>query len=315
MSDTGIVQVACMRTKSEELFEKFVADNNLAFERIKEDTTPRPDYLVSLGDAKIIFELKELAEDENFDAVKDPDHPHVKSHSRTVGDHVSAQNRKLEETDSVRAKQGIPSVLLIYNNVDPVFQAFGTEDMDFVAAMYGEFTIMIEKNTRQSSEMFHGNNQLLQERKNTSFSSVGRLCDRDRRHHRDLVRKRVFKSRKLPYDRLPPCFEVRRVEVSHRSVIVCLVPSGDIFGCDGRFAARYSYSFRSVRYFRKPLTLDRRSDFVHFQFAPEVFTRFLYIATSTKHCAISQRVTGRSTLDVDVALRHPSFRAAIGHFV
>jgi len=77
-----------VRTKSEELFEKFLDDGNLAFEKIKEDTTPRPDYLVSVGNAKIIFELKELAEDENFGVVKDPAHPHIKSHSRTVGDHV-----------------------------------------------------------------------------------------------------------------------------------------------------------------------------------------------------------------------------------
>ena len=47
-----------MKTKSEELFEKFLADNRITFEKIKEDTTPRPDYLVSIGSAQIIFELK-----------------------------------------------------------------------------------------------------------------------------------------------------------------------------------------------------------------------------------------------------------------
>ena len=69
-------------------------------------------------------------------------------------------------------------ILLIYNNLDPVFQMFGTEEMDFTTAMYGELTILLDKNTRQSSEMFNGKNQSLQPRKNTSFSAVGRLCDR-----------------------------------------------------------------------------------------------------------------------------------------
>lgn len=74
-----------MKTKSEGTFESFLAANNLPFDKIKEDTTPRPDYFVSIGDLKLVFELKELAEDENFGVIADPTHPHIKSHSRTVG--------------------------------------------------------------------------------------------------------------------------------------------------------------------------------------------------------------------------------------
>ena len=77
-----------MKTKSEDLFEGFLATNDLPFEKIKEDTTPRPDYRVSVGGRVIIFEIKELAEDGNFGVVKDPAHPHIKSSSRTVGDHI-----------------------------------------------------------------------------------------------------------------------------------------------------------------------------------------------------------------------------------
>jgi hypothetical protein len=50
-----------MKTKSEGLFEGFLATNNLPFEKIKEDTTPRPDYCVFVGGSEIIFELKELS--------------------------------------------------------------------------------------------------------------------------------------------------------------------------------------------------------------------------------------------------------------
>jgi len=201
-----------MKTKSEELFEKFLADNNLAFERITEDSSPTPDYLVSVGTAKIIFELKELAEDNNFGVIKDPARPDIKSHSRTVGDHVRRRIEGARKQIQYGAKQGIPSLLLIYNNLDTVFQAFGTEDMDFVAAMYGEFTILLDKTTRQSSEMFNGKNQLLQEHKNTSFSAVGRLCDRGGKTTVTLF-ENVFSRLKVPFDQLPTCFEVRRAEV------------------------------------------------------------------------------------------------------
>jgi hypothetical protein len=46
-----------MKAKSETLFEDFLAANNLPFEKIKEEPTPRPDYRVSVGGVGIIFEL------------------------------------------------------------------------------------------------------------------------------------------------------------------------------------------------------------------------------------------------------------------
>ena len=110
------------------------------------------------------------------------------------------------------AKQGIPSVLLIYNKLDPVVQ-FGTDDINFTTAMYGELTILLDKHSKQTSEMFNGKKQLLQENKNTSFSAVGRLCDRGGKTTLTLF-ENVFSKVKAPFDQFPPCFEVRRVEVS-----------------------------------------------------------------------------------------------------
>jgi hypothetical protein len=208
-----------MKTKSEETFESFLAANNLPFEKIKEDTTPRPDYLVSIGDLKLVFELKELAEDENFGVIADPAHPHIKSHSRTVGNHVRRRIEGSRKQIHYGAKQGIPSVLLIYNNLDPVFQMFGTEDMDFTTAMYGELTVLLNKKTREASELFHGKNQLLQKNKNTSFSALGRLCDRGGEITVTLF-ENVFSAVKIPYDLLPPCFDVERINISDEPLIV-----------------------------------------------------------------------------------------------
>ena len=153
-----------LKTKSEELFEAFLTANNLPFEKIKEGTTPRPDYLVSVGDTKITFELKELTEDEHFGVVKDPAYPHMTSHSRTLGDHVRRRIEGSKKQIQYGAKQGIPSVLLIYNSVDPM-QMFGTELMDFSAAMYGAYTILLNRETSAASDWFNGKDQMLQRQK------------------------------------------------------------------------------------------------------------------------------------------------------
>ncbi len=102
----------------------------------------------------------------------------MRSYSCTLGDHVRSRIEGSKKQIQYGAKQGLPSVLLIYNNLDPVLQSFGTRDDDFITAMYGELTVFLNKKTRDASEMFNGRNQLLQKNKNTSFSAVGRLCDR-----------------------------------------------------------------------------------------------------------------------------------------
>ena len=145
--------------------------------------------------------------------VKDPKYPHIESHSRTLGDHIRRRIEGSKKQIQYGAKQGVPSVLLIYNNVDPVFQMFGTEPMDFTAAMYGAYTILLNKQTRAASEMFNGKDQMLQEKKNTSFSAVGHLCDRGGTTTVTLF-ENVFANVKIPRDQLPPCFDVPKIEVS-----------------------------------------------------------------------------------------------------
>src|SRR5258708_33090708 len=109
-----------MKTKSEGLFEGFLATNNLPFEKIEEEDTPRPDYRVSVNGCVIIFEIKELAEGGNFGVVKDPAYPHIKSSSRTVGDHIRRRITSSKKQIQFGADQGALSILLIYDNIDPL---------------------------------------------------------------------------------------------------------------------------------------------------------------------------------------------------
>ena len=205
------------KTKSELLFESFLCANGLAFEKIEEDTTPRPDYLVSVDELRIAFELKQLAKDENFGVIKDPAFPNIKSHSRTLGDHVRRRIESARKQIQHGADRGHASVLLIYNNVDPIFQAFGTEPADFIAAMYGAPTILVNPETLSTSEAFNGKDQMLQSGKNTSFSAVGHLCDRGG-NATVMLFENVFARIKIAFDRLPSCFEVQRVEVSTQPI-------------------------------------------------------------------------------------------------
>jgi hypothetical protein len=199
-----------MRTTSEAVFEGFLTANQLAFEKIQEATTPRPDYLVHSGDLKLIFEVKELAADENFRDIDHPASPVIRVHSRIVGDHVRRKISEAKKQIQYAAKQGVPSILLIYNNLDPL-HLFGTENGDFITAMYGEYTLLIDKTTKKTlGEPFYGRNQSLSEIKNTSFSAVGRL------HPKMGVTlfENAFAKVKIPYEKLPSCFEVKRVEIT-----------------------------------------------------------------------------------------------------
>ncbi|MGH7240335.1 MAG: hypothetical protein ACREHG_09785, partial [Candidatus Saccharimonadales bacterium] len=68
-------------------------------------------------------------------------------------------------------------------------------------------------------EIFHGKKQLLQKNKNTSFSAVGRLCDRGGKTTVTLF-ENVYAAVKMPLHLLPTCFEVKRVDISDEPLIV-----------------------------------------------------------------------------------------------
>ena len=191
-----------MNTKSETIFENFLKDNNLAFERIPEAESPRPDYAVEVDDFTLIFEIKELFEDERFSMAEG---------SRIVGEHIRRKIASARKQVKFGARQQVPSILLVYNNLDPM-HLFGTEDHDFIAAMDGEYTLLIDKNTGRTIDRFNGRNQSMDEAKNTSFSAVGRLAPIAGTMTVTLF-ENVFSRVKIPYENLPPCFDVKRVSI------------------------------------------------------------------------------------------------------
>ncbi|MBK9595004.1 MAG: hypothetical protein IPO57_06475 [Rhodocyclales bacterium] len=133
--------------------------------------------------------------------------------SRTVGAHIRQKILDSRKQVQVGAKLGAPSILLVYNNLDPM-QLFGTEQHDFIAAMYGEMTVELKDSRIVDS--YHGRNSLLRDDHNTSFSAVGHL-----RHSATgpIVRlyENAFARNSLNIVSLPPCFEVVYVEVTQRA--------------------------------------------------------------------------------------------------
>jgi hypothetical protein len=196
-----------MSTTSELVFEQFLTENGLPFERVEEQPTPRPDYLVQVNDLKVLFEVKELAEDENFKTG-----PMEVSH-RITGDHIRSKITGARRQVQYGASQGIPSVLLVYNNLDPI-HLFGTEDHDFISAMYGAYTVLLDRENMKLIDSFHGRNRAFGEEKNTSFSAVGRLYP-DRGNLKVTLFENVYAKVKLPFDALPACFDVKRVTISY----------------------------------------------------------------------------------------------------
>jgi hypothetical protein len=124
------------KTESEVLFESFCDLNRIHWEPVPVAESRTPDYLLRLaGDRAIYVEIKQIDSDHSFNARRG-------ASSRTVGSHVRQRIVDSRRQVQVAKKEGVPGVLLIYNRLDPL-QLFGTEQHDFIAAMYGEMTVVL----------------------------------------------------------------------------------------------------------------------------------------------------------------------------
>lgn len=193
------------KTHSETLFERWLEDNGLPWQAIAVGAGRTPDYRVTVAPGSdVIFEVKEITGtwDGSPGAV----------HSRSVGRHVRNKIANSRSQVQGSSADGLPTVMLIYNALDAA-QLFGTEDLDFEHAMYGDRTVILEMGSGRILDSFHGNNKALQGGKNTSFSALGRLKASGREA---TINVTLFENRyarvPLPYDRMPPCFVVIRVE-------------------------------------------------------------------------------------------------------
>lgn len=191
------------KTIGEAIFEEFCRCHSVSFEKIKEKEEPTPDYRICLDGLVMIVEIKQIDDDANFTN-------HVGS--RTVGAHVRAKINDARKQLKVAARDGVPAILLIYNNLDP-FQLFGTESHDFISAMYGELTIVIDRNSKTVSDSFHGRNQSFREGKNDTFSAVGGIYKKQNDVTVEIY-ENAYAKYPIDYSRLPNFIRAKRIELT-----------------------------------------------------------------------------------------------------
>jgi len=192
------------KTESEELFEAFCERNCLDWARVESGPPAKtPDYRLTFESVTVFVELEQIESERGLETSG--------VSSRTIGAHVRRKIADARKQLQLVSRDGSPTILLIYNKVDPM-QAFGTETHDFVCAMYGELTVRLKDGRKEDS--FFGRNASLRRSMNTSFSAVGHL-----RRCSDGSKVRVFENiyarHPLPFAKLPPCIEVVRVEVEN----------------------------------------------------------------------------------------------------
>ncbi|MGD0971329.1 MAG: hypothetical protein ABSA04_08020 [Desulfobaccales bacterium] len=196
--------------EAESLFEEFCSAKKLKFLKIEEGSDPTPDYQIILNDTIIYIEVKQIDKDKDFEIINEND---ISSGKMTVGEHIRKkidQVRKKKQVKTV-AEQGAPVILLIYNNLDK-YQMFGTEPHDFISAMYGERTLLFDKNKNEIIDYFYGKNKSFEEKKNTSLSAVG-LLSKEGNNISVRIYENAFAKNKLDYSKIPECISVTRAEI------------------------------------------------------------------------------------------------------
>lgn len=191
------------KTESEALFERFCGQHRLDWTPIPAGSGKTPDYRLQFQGCTVLVEIEQIESRTGFHSSG--------ASSRTVGSHVRHKISEARKQLKTASEAGLPAILLIHNTVDP-WQTFGTEDHDFVCAMYGELTVRLTNG--RATDSFHGRNAKIRRDANTSFSGVGHL-----KRVGDGAEVRVFENvyatHPLPFQLLPSCIEVVRVEVEH----------------------------------------------------------------------------------------------------
>lgn len=195
------------KTIAEAIFEEFCNSNNIVCEKIAEGTEATPDYRVILNGVCVVVEVKQLDEDEDFNFKNGVS-------TRIVGSHIRNKIHDARKRKQLKAAAslGIPAILLVYNNLDPL-QMFGTEPHDFIAAMYGETTVVLNMEENTITDSFHGRNRSFQHDKNTSFSAVGGLYRTKKGPVVRIYENICCKRNQINFSLVPNCIEVTRIQL------------------------------------------------------------------------------------------------------
>lgn len=192
--------------KSEIKFKEYCVHHKIRCEKIPETNESTPDFLININGIDVYVEIKQIDENKGF--LGDGS-----VNSRIVGKLVGniIKNKSTKKQMKYASLRNSPAILLIYNNLDPL-QLFGTEEHDFVHAMFGKYSVQINRETHECSQPFYGEDKSFRINKNINFSAVGRISDRN-----DVIEIHLWENpyakNKLDFDDFPKCIKFTRVSI------------------------------------------------------------------------------------------------------
>jgi hypothetical protein len=198
-----------MKTKAEIFFEEFCGINHIKWEKLKENEKPTPDYKVFFNDDIVFIEVKQIDKDVNFSAEES---------SRTVGSHIREKIKEARKQLKAVSNKGFPTILLIFNNLDGS-QMFGTEQEDFITAMYGDRTLLYSRKKKKVVGSIHGKNCSFNEEKSTYFSAVGFLY-KTKENVKVLIYENAYTKNPLNFSNIPKCIEIMRIELERVNLTI-----------------------------------------------------------------------------------------------
>jgi len=167
-----------MKTESEKLFEHFCVTKSISCEKIEEESSKRPDYLISISGLKVVAEVKQLNPNKE-DKAK---YKEFKEKGFAVGDSPPGARVRGKITDSAPqisslAKGKFPGLLVLYNTV-PLANLL--DPYHIKVAMYGLDTVVISRPALFEErphviERKSGPKRKLTENHNTSISAIAVL--------------------------------------------------------------------------------------------------------------------------------------------
>ena len=193
-------------TDSEKLFEQFLSEHGVPFERISTGTSRTPDYLVTLKTKQVAVEVTSIKGGVEFHDGG--------SWSRTVGDAIREKITDKRTQLKWAEERNLASLLLMFDSQSPGLPRV-LEDMDFETAMYGERTFKINRKTLRSGLTFNGQNKKLRPDTNTHISSLGRINYSFQQKLEVTIFPNLFAKIAIDKSKWPVCFAHRHFEIEY----------------------------------------------------------------------------------------------------
>ena len=167
-----------MKTLSENLFEKICSNLHIKFERISEESEPRPDYLIDLNGIKVVAEIKQIdLNPEEEKKLRRMEKGEAISFSNVPGSRVRSKISSSSKQISNISKGKCPGILVLYDNT-PFAVGSHLEPYNIKVGMYGleQFILSRPMDIRESPKLVDkkfGPKKKMTLDHNTSISALG----------------------------------------------------------------------------------------------------------------------------------------------